>query len=229
MIEIVGLVKEYGKGHAVVRALRGIDLIVDTGEMLGLAGTSGSGKTTLLNILGCLDRPTSGSVLIDGQDTSGMKEKELTRYRGQTIGFMFQDFNLFQLMNVEENVEFPLAIVGVPGFKRRERVASMLARVGLEGKERRFPDQLSAGEKQRVAIARALVHRPRLVLADEPTANLDNRTARGIIDLLLDLNREMMTTFVIASHDPALLGRLPRVAYMEDGVILDTVGPGTRV
>lgn len=190
--------------------------------MLGLAGASGSGKTTLLNILGCLDRATSGSVTIDGQDPSRMSEKEVTRYRGQTIGFMFQDFNLFPLLTAAENVEYPLVLARIHRCERQSRTGKMLTRLGLDGKANRFPDQMSAGEKQRVAIGRALIHQPRLVLADEPTANLDSTTAQVIINLLLELNSELSMTFVIASHDASLIRRLPRVSYMNDGRILRT-------
>jgi len=217
MIEIQKLSKVYGRGAEAVRALDGIDLRIDRGDLLGLIGPSGSGKTSLLNLLGCLDRPTGGTIRVEGRSLFGMSDAELTRFRASSLGFIFQSFNLFDLLSARENVEYPLHLNGVPASRRHRRAAEALTRVGLGDKAGRRPDQLSGGEKQRVAIARALVHRPELVLADEPTANLDSETGARIIALLRELNQELGVTFVIATHDPALISRLGRVISIRDG------------
>ncbi len=217
MIETRDLVKTYGEGAETVQALRGINLRIARGDLIGLIGPSGSGKTSLLNLLGCLDRPSSGTVLLNDSDLYQKNDRELTRFRATTLGFIFQNFNLFELLSVSENVEYPLHLNGIGGAERRRLADEMLRRVGLGEKQRRRPDQLSGGEKQRVAIARALVHQPLLVLADEPTANLDSETGDTIISLLQELNRELEVTFVIATHDPALITRLDRVITIHDG------------
>jgi putative ABC transport system ATP-binding protein len=219
MIEIEALEKHYGSGSSAVAALRGIDLRIERGEILALVGPSGSGKTTLLNILGCLDRPTAGEVRLDGRNIHAMDHRETSRFRARHLGFVFQSFNLFSVLSAFENVEFPLLLAGVPAAERRERVLQALREVGLEGKVRRRPDELSGGEKQRVAIARALVHRPLLVLADEPTANLDLETGAAIIELMCAMNREHGTTMLICTHDPAVLRRVRRVVSIRDGRI----------
>ncbi len=217
MIRVDKVCMVYSSGAQAVHALRDVDLEVAGGEMLGLTGPSGSGKTSLLNILGCLDRPTSGTVRMDGEDLFAMDDRQLTRYRATTLGFIFQGFNLFELLTAVENVEYPLQLAGTARPERRRRALEALARVGLDGMAGRRPDQLSGGEKQRVAIARAIVHRPRLVLADEPTANLDSETGERIIALLSTLNEQLGTTFIIATHDPALISNLGRVASIRDG------------
>ncbi len=217
MIRVQKISKVYGQGAEEVAALRDVDLEIERGELIGLIGPSGSGKTSLLNILGCLDRPTSGQVLFDGRDLFALDDAGLTRFRATTLGFVFQGFNLFELLSAAENVEYPLELQGTAAAKRRQRALEALERVGLEAKGARRPDQLSGGEKQRVAIARALVHRPALVLADEPTANLDSDTGERIVGLLCELNRQLGATFVIATHDPALIARLGRVVSIRDG------------
>jgi putative ABC transport system ATP-binding protein len=209
--------KVYGHGPAAVHALREVDATLERGELIGLVGPSGSGKTSLLNILGCLDRPTSGSVLLEGRDLFAMNDRELTRFRAQALGFVFQGFNLFELLTAGENVEYPLHLAGVRAAGRRRRAAEALEWVGLADKAGRRPDQLSGGEKQRVAIARALVHRPKLVLADEPTANLDSETGARVVSLLRTLNEQLEVTFLIATHDQALLSQLDRVLSIRDG------------
>lgn len=209
--------KVYGHGPAAVHALREVDATLERGELIGLVGPSGSGKTSLLNILGCLDRPTSGTVLLEGRDLFAMNDRELTRFRAQALGFVFQGFNLFELLTAGENVEYPLHLAGVRAAGRRRRAAEALEWVGLADKAGRRPDQLSGGEKQRVAIARALVHRPKLVLADEPTANLDSETGARVISLLRTLNEQLEVTFLIATHDQALLSQLDRVLSIRDG------------
>lgn len=209
--------KVYGHGPAAVHALREVDATLERGELVGLVGPSGSGKTSLLNILGCLDRPTSGTVLLEGRDLFAMNDRELTRFRAQALGFVFQGFNLFELLTAGENVEYPLHLAGVRAAGRRRRAAEALEWVGLADKAGRRPDQLSGGEKQRVAIARALVHRPKLVLADEPTANLDSETGARVVSLLRTLNEQLEVTFLIATHDQALLSQLDRVLSIRDG------------
>ncbi len=217
MIQVESVSKVYGLGAERVVALHGVDMTVERGELVGLVGASGSGKTSLLNLLGCLDRPSSGTVRFDGRDLFAMDDAALTRFRATTLGFVFQSFNLFELLSASENVEYPLELQGMAATKRRRLAREALERVGLETKGDRRPDQLSGGEKQRVAIARALVHRPDLVLADEPTANLDSETSERIVALLCELNRQLGATLVVATHDPALIARLGRVVSIRDG------------
>lgn len=218
-VEVRELRKRYGEGPSAVDALRGVDLDLRRGELVALVGPSGSGKTTLLNILGCLDRPTSGTVRIQGRDVFLEHRRTLTRFRAESLGFVFQSFNLFAVLTAFENVEYPLLLAGVRAAERQRRVREMLERVGLDDKSSRHPDELSGGEKQRVAIARALVHQPVLVLADEPTANLDSETAETVVALISRLNRELGTTFVVSTHDEAILGRVQRVLAIRDGRI----------
>jgi putative ABC transport system ATP-binding protein len=216
-VEVRGLVRNYGSGPTMVRALRGIDLDVGEGEFVGLVGPSGSGKSTFLNILGCLDRPTSGEVRIDDNDLFRQTAGGMARFRARFVGFIFQDFNLFGVLSAYENVEYPLLLSRTPAGERRSRVTEMLERVGLGDKLHRRPGELSGGEKQRVAVARALVHRPKIVLADEPTANLDSDTGGRVVELLSKLNRDLKTTFIICTHDGGLLGRVERVLAIRDG------------
>jgi putative ABC transport system ATP-binding protein len=217
VIEIRSLTKTYGDSAQQVHALEGIDAVIDKGELVSLVGPSGSGKTSLLNILGCLDRPSSGTVSVNGVDLFGMSDAELTKFRAASLGFIFQTFNLFDLLTARENVEYPLHLNGVGKGERITRADEALRRVELGDKLHRRPDQLSGGEKQRVAIARALVHHPELVLADEPTANLDSKTGATIIELLVRLNQELGATFVVATHDPALMASAPRCLHLQDG------------
>ncbi len=217
MIEIQSLTKVYGNGPEQVTALDDVSAGIEKGELVSLVGPSGSGKTSLLNILGCLDRPTSGTVRVEGKDLFQMSDQELTRFRATSLGFIFQSFNLFDLLSARENVEYPLHLNAIAKEERHTRAAEALARVGLEDKANRRPDQLSGGEKQRVAIARALVHTPALILADEPTANLDSKTGQTIIELLTTLNRDLGATFLIATHDPALIASASRTLTLHDG------------
>lgn len=217
MIRVERVTKVYGRGPEAVQALRDVDLEVARGEALALIGRSGSGKTSLLNILGCLDRPTSGTVHMEDRDVFAMGDAALTRFRANALGFIFQTFNLFELLSAGENVEYPLQLGRMPRAARRRRAEQALDWVGLAGKFDRRPDHLSGGEKQRVAIARALVHEPDLLLADEPTANLDTETGAQIISLLLELNKRLGVTFVIATHDPELISRLDRIVTIQDG------------
>ncbi len=216
-----GLRKRYRLGEVTIEALRGLDLDVDRGELVVIAGPSGSGKTSLLNLLGGLDEPDEGSVLFAGAPLRSLTAAERTRMRRRQLGFVFQAFNLLPVLSAFENVEYPLWIDGVPREERRRRAEEALADVGLGDRLRHRPDQLSGGERQRVALARALVHEPLAVLADEPTANLDSRTAESIVDLLARVNAERGTTFLFATHDPAIVDRAPRTIRLADGRVVD--------
>ena len=218
-IEIRNLKKTYRLGHTGVEALRGIDLSIDAPEIIGIVGPSGSGKTTLLNILGGIDLPTSGSVSIDGNEIGKLNDNERTAIRRREIGFIFQSFNLIPVLTALENVELPLMAIGVPKRERRERAMALLERVGLVREAKQRPDELSGGQRQRVAVARALVIRPRLVLADEPTANLDGESGRNVLELMHEMNHELQTTFLLSTHDPRVLPYLDRRMYLEDGLI----------
>ena len=226
IVRIKGVIKEYPLGNQVVRALRGIDLELERGEFTTIAGPSGSGKTTLLNLIGCVDVPTKGDVVIDGHRTSDLKDAQLTELRLRTLGFIFQSFNLVPVLDVFQNVEFPLLLQGDMGpSERKERVEAIVDRVGLTPQLRQRPTELSGGQRQRVAIARALVTRPKIVLADEPTANLDSVTGNTIIDLMSELNETERTTFIFSTHDPRVMKRARRVIRLVDGeVVRDAEG-----
>ncbi len=212
--------KNYMLGKTVVPALRDVSLEVEAGAFLAVAGPSGSGKTTLLNLVGCVDTPTSGIVEVAGADTGRLSERELTDLRLRTIGFIFQSFNLVSVLSVFQNVEFPLLLQGeLSKPERRRRVLELLEAVGLAEHVRHRPSELSGGQRQRVAIARALVTRPRLVLADEPTANLDSATGANIIDLMRDMNRRDATTFVFSTHDPKVMAHANAIVRIADGRI----------
>ena len=220
LFEARGAAKSYRLGRVDVPALRGADLVVRQGEAVALAGPSGSGKTTLLNLLGGLDVPDEGEVWLDGRDLGALGEAERTLVRRHELGFVFQSFNLVPVLSAFENVEYPLWIAGVPAAERRERADEALAAVGLAERRAHRPDQLSGGERQRVAVARALVHRPRAILADEPTGNLDSTTGQQVLDLLLAARAERGMTLLVATHDPAVLARLPRRVRMLDGRVV---------
>jgi len=219
LVELAGIKKDYYLGAQTVPVLRGIDLTVRRGEMLAVMGASGSGKSTLLNIIGCLDLPTEGSYRLDGKDIGTLSKTELAEQRNRKIGFVFQQFNLLARATAQKNVELPLLYAGVPAAERKERAASLLARVGLSGFEHHFPTQLSGGQQQRVAIARALVNRPALLLADEPTGQLDSRTGLEVLALFQELHRETGVTVVMVTHDPSLAGYCERIIRLRDGVI----------
>jgi putative ABC transport system ATP-binding protein len=223
IFQAIGLRKSYSLGDTRILALRGVDLVVAQGEFLVVAGPSGSGKTTLFNLLGTLDEPDEGRVLFNGTDLAAHSATEKTLLRRRLLGFVFQTFNLVPVLSAYENVEYPLWIDGVAAAERRERVINALAAVGLNDRLDHRPDHLSGGERQRVSLARALVHDPLVVLADEPTANLDSRTGGSIVDLLARLNTERGTTFLVATHDPAIIERAPRTVRLTDGeVVADT-------
>ena len=219
MVEARALVRDYPAGGDVVHALRGIDLEVARGEFVVVAGPSGSGKTSLLNLLGCLDEPDEGQVVFAGADLASLSAAEKTALRRRQLGFVFQSFNLLPVLSAFENVEYPLWIDGIPRAERKRRTEEALAAVGLGDRMRHRPDQLSGGERQRVSLARALVHEPLAILADEPTANLDSRTAAAIVDLLARMNTERGTTFLFATHDPAIVARAPRTIRLKDGMV----------
>ncbi len=223
-IEVGGVTKSFGSGDAVVHALVGVDLTVNTGEVLFLMGPSGSGKTTLLSIMGCILRPTGGVVVIGGEEVSRLTEREMPRVRLERIGFIFQGFNLFPALTVQENVELALDLKGVRGGKARHRSRELLERVGLLDKATQWPTNLSGGQKQRVAIARALAGEPAIILADEPTAALDGTTGRAILDLLRELAHERGRSVVIVTHDNRALPYADRIVTIEDGRISNGEG-----
>jgi putative ABC transport system ATP-binding protein len=204
-------------GTHVIPALQGVDLQVRRGELLALTGPSGSGKSTILNLCGLIDTTDSGEVLLGGRSTNGLNEDQRTLMRRDALGFVFQSFNLVPVMTVAENVDYPLFIVGVPAAERRERVRAQLEAVGLQAHARHRPDALSGGQRQRVAIARALVKRPRLVIADEPTASLDSATADQVLELMRERCHAEGAAFVIATHDSRLTSRCDRVLALLDG------------
>ena len=220
IISVRDVTKDYQLGKTIVPALRGVTLDVEKGEFLSIAGPSGSGKTTLLNLIGCVDTPTAGSVEVDGQDTGTLSERQLTDLRLHRIGFIFQSFNLVQVLSVFQNIEFPLLLQGGAGkAERRDRVLGLLEAVGIREYARHRPSELSGGQRQRVAVARALVSRPKLVLADEPTANLDSVTGQNIIDLMRDMNRKDGTTFVFSTHDPKVMAHANAIVRIADGQV----------
>lgn len=222
IIEISDLRKVYQLGKTTVEALRGVDFSVAEGEFTVVLGPSGSGKTTLLNIIGCLDRATSGKYLLDGEDVSNRDFNDLSEIRNYKIGFIFQNFNLIPVLDVLENIEFPCLVREKKEDRNqlRERVKAVCAEVGLERFMKHKPDELSGGQRQRVAIARALITQPRLVLADEPTANLDSKTSDQILELMQKLNKEHSTTFLFATHDPRVMELARRTVRIKDGMVV---------
>ena len=220
LIRVVNVSKDYRLGTQMVPALHDVSLSIEQGVFLAIAGPSGSGKSTLLNLIGCIDTPTKGRVLIDGMDTSGRTPDELADVRARTIGFIFQTFNLFPVLSAEENVEYPLLqFPELDREERRARVAKFLDVVQLSKQARHRPSELSGGQRQRVAIARALATHPKIILADEPTANLDSRTGAGILELMKDINRSFQTTFVFSTHDKKVIAKADRLIRIEDGKV----------
>jgi putative ABC transport system ATP-binding protein len=218
VIEVKNAKKEYLLGKTKVEALRGVDLQVKEGDFLCVVGPSGSGKTTLLNLIGCLDSPTSGEVNLFGQyDVSKLNDREATKLRRDSIGFIFQTFNLIPVLNVYENIEFPLIIQGVQPQERRKRVDHLIDDVGLREFVRHKPDELSGGQRQRIAVARALVTDPRLVLADEPTANLDKENGHNVLEIMKKMNTEHHTTFIFSTHDQRVMEEARRTVVLSDG------------
>jgi putative ABC transport system ATP-binding protein len=219
-VELRAVKKTYMLGETEVIALRGVDLTVSAGEFITIAGPSGAGKSTILNIIGLIDNQTSGQVFIDGNEIRDLDDRELTRYRRQKIGFIFQSFNLIPVLNVYENIEFPLLLrKNLTKEQRRERVMRFIREIGLEDRIRNKSSELSGGQRQRVAIARALVADPIIVLADEPTANLDSETGERIISLMKDINKENKTTFIFSTHDDLIMKYARRTVHIRDGKI----------
>jgi putative ABC transport system ATP-binding protein len=220
LIEVKELHKDYKVGKVLFPALRGVDVVIKNGEFTAIAGPSGSGKTTLLNIIGCLDSPTSGTVYVDGTDTGTLTAREKANLRKNQIGFVFQTFNLIPVLTAFENVEIPLLLLDTQSDENKTRVISILEEVGLKEYIHRKPNEMSGGQQQRVAIARALVKQPSLVLADEPTANLDSTTAREILGLMLELNKKFRTTFVFSTHDQLVMDYAERIISLRDGKVV---------
>ena len=225
IVSIRNVSKDYPLDKVVVKALQGVDLEVQQGDFISIAGPSGSGKTTLLNLIGCVDTATSGTVLVDGKDTATLSDRQLTGLRLNTLGFIFQSFNLVPVLSVFHNVEFPLLLQKKLGTaERAARVNELLAKVGLDKHAKHRPSELSGGQRQRVAIARALVTAPKIVLADEPTANLDSVTGEAIIDLMKEMNRTEKTTFIFSTHDAKVMSHANSVVRLADGRISETAG-----
>ena len=217
--ELVEVSKVYQQGDQRVEALRGLTMTIRGGEFTAISGPSGSGKTTALNLIGALDTPTSGTVRLEGADLGSMSRQALSQLRRDRIGFVFQAYNLIPILSAYENAEIVMVVQGVPEAQRRERVMRLLARVGLEGLEQRRPLELSGGQQQRVAIARAIAAGPAIVLADEPTANIDSATAGALLDMMETLNREQGVTFLFSTHDPRVMTRARRLIRLVDGRI----------
>ena len=223
LVQVTKLSKTYQKKGALpVHALNEVDLVIEAGEFTAIAGPSGSGKTTLLNCIGTLDQPTSGTVLFDGKNAGAMSRSQRATFRLNHMGFIFQAYNLIPVLTAEENAEFILLLQGVPSAERRERVKRDLATLGIEeALLNRRPNQLSGGQQQRIAIARALVARPQLILADEPTANLDSKTGANLLDTMRELNEQTGITFLFSTHDPMVMERARRLITLRDGKIVE--------
>lgn len=219
IVETRDLVKTYKMGDAIVRALDGLNMQVERGEFMAIMGRSGSGKSTLLNMLGCLDRPTSGQVLIDGIDVGKARKSELPKIRREKIGFVFQHFNLLPTLTALENVMLPLKYSGVRGGERKKRALEALEQVGMGHRASHRPAEMSGGEQQRASVARAIVTKPAIVLGDELTGELDSKTSRAVIELLRQFNRDTKQTFVLVTHDPAVAEQTDRVVHLLDGKV----------
>ena len=220
VVEIVAVTKRYeDRGELSTLALRGVDLNVEKGEFMAIAGPSGSGKTTLLNLIGALDTPSTGAVRIDGRDLAGLSANQLADLRRDRIGYVFQAYNLIPVLTAAENAEYVMELKKVAQPERRRRVAELFDRMGLTGLMDTRPPKMSGGQQQRVAVARAIAAEPAVVLADEPTANLDQATGRALVDLMRELNRERGVTFVFSTHDPMVLGQADRVVRLVDGLV----------
>jgi putative ABC transport system ATP-binding protein len=219
VVKANNVVKDYGLNGQTVHALRGVNLEFQSGEFAAIAGPSGSGKSTFLHLAGCLDTLTGGNMIVGGSDTGQMSRNQLAILRRHNIGFIFQAYNLIPVLSVEENISFPLTLMGVEKKEIKERTAKVLQEVGLEGMAKRRPKEMSGGQQQRVAIARALVKKPTLILADEPTANLDSTIGREILELMVALNRSEGTTFIFSTHDQMVMDYARRLVHIRDGQI----------
>ena len=227
LITAQNIYKDYQVGEVSLRALNDLNFEIEPASFLSFVGPSGSGKTTLLNLIGCLDTPTEGRLTVAGKDVVSLDRKQRAAFRGRHMGFIFQDFNLIPVLTVYENIEYPLIMVqNVPLEERRRRVLSLLESVEMIEQKDKYPDQISGGQKQRVAVARALVTKPELVLADEPTANLDSKTAYMIIELMKEMQKESSTTFIFSTHDQKIVGAAEIIYTLEDGMIIDRKDTG---
>jgi len=219
LIRVRGVTKTYRAGVIEIHALRSVDLTIRRGEFTALAGPSGSGKTTLLNVISGLDMPTSGQVLLDGSSISDMAGNALSDFRRDHIGFIFQSYNLIPVLTARENIEYIMLLQGIPESERRKRVGDILAEVGMTGMEDRRPTQLSGGQQQRIAVARAMASQPDLILADEPTANLDSATGSALLEMMRNLNEQRGMTFLFSTHDPMIIERAKRLVVLRDGQV----------
>lgn len=223
LVEIDNISKNYQLGQVQVPALRDITLAIEEAAFVSFVGPSGSGKTTMLNLIGCLDKPTKGNIVVDGKQVNTLDRKQGAVFRGSILGYIFQAFNLFPVLTAYENVEYPLVMIkDGPASNRQERVLTVLEAVGMLDQKDKRPDQLSGGQKQRVAVARALVTRPKLVLADEPTANLDRQTALNVIRLMRDMRNKFNTSFIFSTHDPGIMKEAEIIHTLEDGRLVDS-------
>jgi putative ABC transport system ATP-binding protein len=223
IIELQNVWKTYIMGEVKVHALRGLNLQVRKGEFLAVMGPSGSGKSTFMNMVGCLDIPSKGKIVLDGKDISLMTESDLAQVRGKKIGFIFQKFNLLNTMTAKENVMLPLTFQGMPQAKREELSKKFLEQVGLTNRLDHTPNELSGGQQQRVAIARALANSPEVILADEPTGNLDSQSGQSVLEFLRKLNKDMGTTIILVTHDEKIAKQAQRIVYLKDGLIVDSL------
>lgn len=221
--ELIDVKRYYETKGGTVKAVDGVSLTIENGEFLAIAGPSGSGKSTLLNLLGMLDEPSQGRIILEGKEVGGLSRTQRAEIRRDHIGFIFQAYNLVPVLTVAENVEYVMMLQGKPAAERRQRALQVLRDVDLAGKEDRFPQELSGGQQQRVAVARAIAAQPALVLADEPTANLDSKTAVSLIDMMERLNQEHGTTFVFSTHDPRIMKRASRMVNIRDGKAVDAL------
>jgi putative ABC transport system ATP-binding protein len=220
VIEVNEVTKDYvEKGQVTTRALRGVNLVVERGEFMAIAGPSGSGKTTLLNLIGALDEVTSGTIRVDGRDIGGLSQRDLSDLRRDRIGFVFQAYNLVPVLTAAENAEYVMELKGLPAADRRRRIAELFERMGIKDLMETRPLKMSGGQQQRVAVARAIASEPAIVLADEPTANLDQSTGRSLVAMMRELNRERGITFVFSTHDPMVLEQADRVVRLVDGAV----------
>ena len=221
IVQLNDVKKDYPLGNVTVQAVRGVNVSIEKGDFISFAGPSGSGKTTILNMVGCIDTPTSGTVTIDGETTGDLKDRQLTTLRHAKIGFIFQSFNLVPVLNVYENVEFPLLLgkSNIDKTEKKTRVEELVEQVGLADHMKHRPNELSGGQRQRVAIARALVTYPQIILADEPTANLDSKTGEQIIDLMKKINSEIGSTFIFSTHDAEIVGIANHIVRLRDGLV----------
>ncbi len=228
LMSMKGVTKDYKLGKTIVRALRGLDLEIEHGEIVAIMGPSGSGKSTLMHILGALDIPTAGTAMIDGSNLKDMKERQLVTFRGKKVGFVFQTFNLVQTLSALQNVELPMIFQGIGKSERIRKAKDLLTRVGLAERIRHKPNELSGGERQRVSVARALANDPEIILADEPTGNLDTETGQSILDLLKDLSTKDGKTVIIVTHDPEATAIADRIIKLRDGCVAAVGRHGTE-